>query len=338
MPCYLKIVTCLIFILALSIITNPLMAQTPETTTTPVSPTNTSSDKPEKPTTLETETDTLIDQLLNDNPLVVEEARNELLEIGKRAVPALIMALENEKPRLRYMVCEILTEIRDERALPVFIKLLTDKEEIGNSIASLAAKGLGKLGDSTAITPLVSSLPTPDVELRYEVINALGILRAEQAIPLLLSAITDTAKTYSDYLVKCAAIEALGKLKSKDAVKRLINMLSDTETEPATDAPVLHYAIKALEKITDTSFGQILFNDKKKEKEIVKQWQDWWEKNKFSYGEVPPPPPEPPKQPEILKLPEQPKTPENPPTPPPPKNEQDKPEEKKDTPEQPKNQ
>jgi hypothetical protein len=331
MPCYLKVFSCFIFILILCISANPLLAQTPETTTTPVSPTNTSSDKPKKPTNIETETDGLIDQLLNDNPLVVEEARNELLEIGKRAVPALITALENEKPKLRYMACEILTEIRDERALPVFIKLLADKEEIGNSIASLAAKGLGKLGDSSAITPLISTLPTPDIELRYEVINALGILRAEQVIPFLLSAITDTAKTYSDYLVKCVAIKALGQLKSKDAVKKLIAMLSDTEVEPASDTPVIHYAIKALEKITDASFGQILFNDKKKEKEIVKQWQDWWEKNKYSYGEIPPPPPEPPKQPEP------PKPPENPPAPPP-QNNQDKPEEKKDTPEPPKNQ
>lgn len=284
----------------------------------PVSPTNsspitmTNSVPLDQPIDLQAEIEGRIKQLLNDNPLMVEEARNELLEIGKPAVPALIKALDSEKPQLRYLTCEILVELRDERSLPALIKSLKDKEEIGNSIASVAARGLGLLGTTAVITPLMNALPTADVELRYETIRALGILRVQEAIPVFIAALSDTAKTDFNYLVKCVAIEALGKLKAKSTVKHLINLLPETEIESATERPVVYYVVKALEEITSSSFGFVPSKDDKRKQEIIKQWQDWWTKNRGDYGEVviPPPTPPAPQPPDEPKKPEEPKKPQ----------------------------
>jgi hypothetical protein len=236
-------------------------------------------------TDIQMDTEGYIKLLTNDNPLTVEESRNELLKIGKRAVPDIIKYLSNENVQLRYMLCEILSELRDERSIPALVKQLSDKEEVGNSIASVAARALGLIGDASVITPLLKILPTSDIELRYEAIKALGNLRAQEAIPVFISALTDTAKTDYNYFVRCAATEALGQVKAKEAVKNLMNLISDKDVEPATEKAIMYYTIKSLEKITGASFGPVMIKDDKKTQELIKSWQDWWEKNKTQYGE-----------------------------------------------------
>jgi HEAT repeat protein len=167
----------------------------------------------------------LINQLLNDDPELVDEARAEILEIGRPAVPLLIKALKSDKPALRYMVCEILAEIRDERALPHMINLLKDKKEYTASIASVAARALGRLGEPSVIPHLMEAASSPDIELRYEAINALGILRAQEAITLTLQVLTDTAQTFLGYQIRCAALQALGHLKNKTAVPEKLRLI-----------------------------------------------------------------------------------------------------------------
>ena len=233
-------------------------------------------------------------QLVNDNPLLQEEARQELLEIGKPAVELLIEALGGERSDLRFMAAEILSELRDERALPALLKLLKDTSGVTSSVASVAARALGRLGNSEVITPLAKCLPTLDVELRYEVVRALGTLRAMESIPQILPLITDTAKTNFGYSVRAAVITTLGKLRAREAAKELVKLLRDNEAEPATEKTILNYVIKALEKITGLSEGPLPTTDDKKKEEFIKKWEDWWEKHKVEYGEVATPPSIPP--------------------------------------------
>ncbi|MFA5793643.1 MAG: HEAT repeat domain-containing protein [Candidatus Brocadiia bacterium] len=233
---------------------------------------------------LEKQVASLLESLTSNDPTTTEESRRELLEIGRPTVPHLLKALETAKPDMRYMVVEIISDLRDERAINYLVKLLADNDEYTASIASVAARALGRMGNSIAIPHLMKSITSTDVELRYESIRALGLLRAKDSIPLIRLAVSDTAQTFLGYYVRAAAIQALGRMKDANSVKELIPMLRNTDVEPASDEPVARYAVKSLEFITDYKTGSFSARtDQKKKDEIIKSWEDWWEKNKKNY-------------------------------------------------------
>ncbi|MFH1228377.1 MAG: HEAT repeat domain-containing protein [Planctomycetota bacterium] len=233
---------------------------------------------------LEKQVALLLESLTGNDPMATEEARRELLEIGRPTVPFLLKALETAKPDLRYMVVEIISDLRDERAINYLVKLLADSDEYTASIASVSARALGRMGSNIAIPHLMKSITSTDVELRYESIKALGLLRAKEALPLIKLAISDTAQTFLGYYVRIAAIQSLGWLMDASSVKELIPLLRNTDVEPATEQPVARYAVKSLEYITDYKTGSFSARtDQKKKDEIIKAWEDWWEKNKKNY-------------------------------------------------------
>lgn len=226
----------------------------------------------------------LIESLTNNDPLITEESRRELLEIGRPAVPFLLKALENAKPDLKYLIIEIISDLRDERATNLLIKFLSNKEDYTASVASVAARALGRIGNAIAIPPLMKVITSTDVELRYESIRALGLLRANDALPLIREAVSDTAQTFMGYFVRTAAIQALGRLNDTASVKNLIPLLKNADIEPASEEPLVKYVIKSLEYITDFKTGNISSRtDSKKKEEVIKMWEDWWEKNKQNY-------------------------------------------------------
>src|SRR3990170_615645 len=102
--------------------------------------------------------DDAIKKLSSNNFLESEQAKRELLNLGKSAVPSLIKTLESSKPEVKYTACELLGDIRDVSAVPALTKALLDYEEYGKSIASAAAKALGKLGDEKVIPELEKML------------------------------------------------------------------------------------------------------------------------------------------------------------------------------------
>ena len=235
---------------------------------------------------LKKEISVLIGELGNDKPALTEEAREEILKIGLPTVPLLLKHLKKGDTELRYLICEILGELRDQRAVKSLIKILKNETD---EVAAAAARALGYLADYSAVPPLMEALDSPDVELRYESIRALGILRAKEAETKIQSALKDTGITNFDYLIKCAAIEALGRLQSKDAVQELIPLLNDQTIEKRTDKPVNEYVLKTLEKITGHNEGSIYSANEKEKEAIIKKWASWWEKHKTEYGVVPPP-------------------------------------------------
>ena len=222
----------------------------------------------------------LIAKLASDEQMVKNETRDELKEIGKPAVMLLIKALEKSNPDTRYMICEILGEIRDERSVETLIKLLSDMDEHTSSVASAAARALRNCADLSAVPHLMKAVASMDIELRYEAIKTLGVLRAYQALPVIRRMITDTDKTSLGYYTKAAAIQSLGKLKDARSVRQLIPLLKSADIEPATDEPIVRYVIKALEQITNYQAGSFSRSDDKKRDAVVKKWEEWWEKNK----------------------------------------------------------
>jgi hypothetical protein len=228
----------------------------------------------------EKEITNLIAKLSSDEPLVINETRDELKEIGKPAVMLLIKALEKSNPGVRYLICEILGEIRDERSVETLIKLLGDMDEHTASVASAAARALRNCADLSVVPHLMKAITSMDIELRYEAIKTLGTLRAYQSLPVIRQMITDTAKTSLGYYAKVAAVQSLGKLKDARSVRQLMTLLKSSDIEPATDEPVVKYVIKALEQITGYQAGSFSRSDDKKRDAVVKKWEEWWEKNK----------------------------------------------------------
>jgi hypothetical protein len=227
----------------------------------------------------------LISKLSTDDPFVLDDTRNELIEIGKPAVLLLHKTLETAKPDIRYLICEILGKIRDERSIEILIKLLQDKEEemVGASVASAAARSLRYFADISVIPYLMQVTTSTDITLRYESVKTLGVLRGYQATSIIRQLITDTAKTSLGYYVNASAVEALGKLKDTQSVKDLISLLKNSDIEEATDKPFVKYVITSLEQITNFHAGTFSRLDDKKKGEVIKKWEEWWEKNKKNY-------------------------------------------------------
>jgi HEAT repeat protein len=225
----------------------------------------------------------LIGNLLSDNLLITNAARNELIEISKPAVPLLISALENSRTKTRYLICEILGELRDERAIPAITKLLFPANNTDTGIAATAARNLRNFGNLTVIPSLIQVVTSTDADLKYEAVKTLGALRARQALPQIRQLITDTAITSLGYTVKAAAVEAIGKLKDAYSLQRLIELLTTAETDETGTEAFSLCIIQALERITNHQEGSFSRLKKKNNELLIKRWSEWWEKNKKSF-------------------------------------------------------
>ena len=219
----------------------------------------------------------LIEKLMAVQSLESFDAREELLEIGRPAVDALLLAAKDKRPEMRHLACDLLGEIRDPKAVPVLVEALGDKDEFGTSVASAAARALGRCGDRGPIPALVKALESPDRDLRYEAARALGILRADEAKAPLRKLLKDAAETSHHYLVRCAAAEALGRLRDRDALEDLGALLADDMQERRTERRVKLYAALALERLLGKGKGNLRGGDKEMD-DALKAWAEWWKK------------------------------------------------------------
>ncbi len=85
---------------------------------------------------------TLVNQLESEDEKVRTRARKSLVVIGKQAVSALSLVLENSKTyKARWEAAKALGEIKDLKSIPTLVKTLEDPE---SDVAWLAAKALEK--------------------------------------------------------------------------------------------------------------------------------------------------------------------------------------------------
>ncbi len=236
--------------------------------------------------------------LASADPVLASEAYDAIKEIGSPSVLALATKLQAKETSAdaRYLICDLLGELRAATAVPVLIPILKDPQEHVSSVASAAARALGLLGDASAIEPLREALKSTDMELQYEAIRSLGNLRAVAAAPDLRKFLASENKptAYERYL-SCAAIEALGRMKDKASVKEIARWIKSADKEPGTETYFSHYAIRALESITDLSHGSLTTSNEERGK-TEEAWSKWWDEHKKEYGAA-----EEPKEPEPLK-------------------------------------
>lgn len=129
----------------------------------------------------------------------------------RRAVDALIRALDDDKPQVRAEACSSLGELREPSALPALIKRLDDGEPVVRQNAAIA---LGTIGHPDAIAPLVTALREGPADLRYQAATSLAEIDPARALEPALAALDDR-----DGQVVGAAALSLGAIGERDRAR-----------------------------------------------------------------------------------------------------------------------
>jgi HEAT repeat protein len=128
--------------------------------------------------------------ILNDR----SEAR-EIQEISGAGLPALQPQIRQD----RYYAAHLLGDLKDARAIPILVPLLTDSD-----INYVVPWSLGQIGDRSAIPPLIESLNDPNPSMRVLAIHALVELKASDALPRLRALLNDHARANFDKMESVA--------------------------------------------------------------------------------------------------------------------------------------
>ncbi len=114
--------------------------------------------------------------------------------------------------------------------LPTLIDWLTQSED--SDLRTYTALLLGEQKDPRAIRPLISALKDADINVRYHAIEALGNLRAVEAV----EALAEIAES-RDFFLAFPALEALMRIGDPLGADRLVPLLEDEMLcEPAAGA------------------------------------------------------------------------------------------------------
>jgi len=128
--------------------------------------------------------------------------------IQREDVEGLIDVLEDEgvDADIRGRAAWGLGHIGDTRGVEPLIQALGDEESV---VRWIAAEALGKIADATAVEPLIQALRDEESIVRSKSAEALGEIEDTRAVEPLTEALED-----EDDDVRQAAREALGKIRS----------------------------------------------------------------------------------------------------------------------------
>ena len=133
------------------------------------------------------EIETLGDSLAEMDGIERQAAREQLVKVGKQAVPSLLRALESPSERARWEAAKALGEIGEPIAAPALVNALEDKK---SAVRWLAATALINLGHA-ALVPVLRGLEghSDSIWFRDGAHHVLRTLiregEADEAIPVL---------------------------------------------------------------------------------------------------------------------------------------------------------
>jgi HEAT repeat protein len=136
--------------------------------------------------------------------------RREVHNISSAGLPSIQEQIRED----RYYAAHLLGDLKDPRAIPILVPLLTDPD-----VNYIVPWSLGQIGNPSAITALIGSLSDLDPSMRVLAIHALIELKATGAVPRLRQLLDDTARSTFDKFesVAEAAQDAIDKLQSEGA-------------------------------------------------------------------------------------------------------------------------
>ena len=131
--------------------------------------------------------ETLGDSLAEMDGVERQAAREQLVKVGKQAVPPLLKALESPSERARWEAAKALGEIAEPGAAPALVNALEDKKSAVRWLAATALINLGR----AALVPLLRGLEghSDSIWFRDGAHHVLRTLiregEADEAIPVL---------------------------------------------------------------------------------------------------------------------------------------------------------
>jgi HEAT repeat protein len=153
----------------------------------------------------------------------------------RRAVEALILALEDDHPEVRMEAASSLGELRDTSAVTPLVKRLDDGTA---PVRQHAAIALGTIGHPDAFEPLVDALAKGPPDLRFQAATSLVELDAKRSYDPVVKALAD-----KDPQVVSAAALALGAIGEARAIEKLVEQLDHPDANTRFD---VSYALAEL--------------------------------------------------------------------------------------------
>jgi HEAT repeat protein len=133
-------------------------------------------------------------------------AEREVHEVSSVGGPSLYGQIRQD----RYYAAHLLGDLKDPRAIPILVPLLTDPD-----VNYIVPWSLAQIGNGSAIQPLIGALSDPNPSIRVLAIHALVDLKATEALPRLRQLLSDNEKSTFGKLesVADAAQAAIAKLQ-----------------------------------------------------------------------------------------------------------------------------
>jgi HEAT repeat protein len=161
-----------------------------------------------------TEISRLIKVFAHKDGVERRKARIAIEEIGKPAVPALIQALSDKKPEVRWESARALGAIQDDRSAPALVQALMD---VSFEIRWLAAEALIAL-EEKAIDPLMKALEqqSDSIDLQQGAHHVLHALERNHKLDEPTLAVLEAIRSMDpEVTVPGAAYEALKSREKK---------------------------------------------------------------------------------------------------------------------------
>ncbi len=160
----------------------------------------------------------------DENAVLRNAALSALERQGPYAVPHLVSLSRGENPEVAMFAVQILSRIKDPGSAQALLPLL---EHPDSNIAQAAIEALGALRAREAVPGLIRLLDA-DLWLQFAAVAALGEIGDPRAVQPLL-------ETISNEMLAEPAVDALARIGSPDALPRLLSLLADQDRLPLRD-------------------------------------------------------------------------------------------------------
>jgi len=160
----------------------------------------------------------------DENAVLRNAALSALERQGPYAVPHLVSLSRGENAEVAMFAVQILSRIKDPGSAQALLPLL---EHSDSNIAQAAIEALGALKAREAV-PMLIRLLDADLWLQFAAVAALGEIGDPRAVQPLLDAIPNE-------MLSEPAVEALGRIASPEALPRLLSILADHDRLPLRD-------------------------------------------------------------------------------------------------------
>ena len=182
----------------------------------------------------------LFEQLRSMDPDERLKAANALLRYGDEVVSRLMEEYDSKLIRVRFETVKLFGRIKDDRALPVLHRALSDKS---SNVAQAAAWSLGELRAAESLDPLLDYTQDSSKGMRSQVLRALGTCHDYDENP----ALSDSARNQITLAlqdpvgaIRIAALLGIHEFGYRGAIDETIRMSRDPSPE------VRHVAVQAL--------------------------------------------------------------------------------------------